>query len=454
MKDLTRGKPFKTILIFSLPIFISSILQTLYNMADAIIVGQTISTDALGGIGATTWIVALILNFAIGLMLGIGVYSSQRFGAKDDEHVRKGYAQAIILAIAISVILTIIGLLTAKDFLILLNTPEKNFDYAYHYLMVIFGGTILTVFYNMYSNILRSIGDSISPLIFLIVAIFCNIGLDFLFILTFKMGTAGAGVATVISQGVSALGCGIYAWIKYPLLHPKKSDFKIDKRILKEQIKLGFPMALNYALIAIGLLFLQHSLNSFGEDYVNAVTGAGKIDQIAVQAFYALTSALAIYVGQNYGAKNYERIRDGTKQVLFWTVIISFVIGAVVAIFGGTLSKLVFPADVKPETIEYAAMYLRFMGIFYWSLVILLGIRNFLQGINRSILVACSGVVELVVRLVLSFVAVRWFGFLGVVLTYSLCWVLTAVYFVIVGVIQFKKLRVELQATIVTPDLI
>ena len=303
--DLTAGKPLRKIILFTIPIFIGNVFQQLYSMVDAIIVGQTINTiivgqtinnDALAGVGATGAISFLIIGFVQGLTAGFAVKTSQLFGAKDEEGVRRSIASSILLGAGLTVVLTAVSVVTTMPLLKLMQTPDDIIGYSYDYIVTIYWGLIA---YNLGSSVLRAIGDSRTPLVFLVVAAVLNVGLDFLFIVAFKMGVAGAGWATVLSQGVSAIGCFAFLFARFKRFRIRGKHFANPLMFYWQHMAIGLPMALQFS---IGMMVQQTALNKLGSVAVTAYTAASKIDNLATQSLYALGSTVATYCGQNYGA--------------------------------------------------------------------------------------------------------------------------------------------------------
>ena len=300
--DLTAGKPLRNIILFTIPIFIGNVFQQLYSMVDAIIVGQTINNDALAGVGATGAISFLIIGFVQGLTAGFAVKTSQLFGAKDEEGVRRSIASSILLGAGLTVVLTAVSVVTTMPLLKLMQTPDDIIGYSYDYIVTIYWGLIATVFYNLGSSVLRAIGDSRTPLVFLVVAAVLNVGLDFLFIVAFKMGVAGAGWATVLSQGVSAIGCFAFLFARFKRFRIRGKHFANPLMFYWQHMAIGLPMALQFSITSIGMMVQQTALNKLGSVAVTAYTAASKIDNLATQSLYALGSTVATYCGQNYGA--------------------------------------------------------------------------------------------------------------------------------------------------------
>lgn len=281
MRDLTTGTPAKLIFLFTIPLLVGNIFQQFYNMVDMIIVGQTIGKEALAAVGATGSITFLIIGFAQGLTAGLSIIMAQRFGAQDFRGVKKSFAVAIIISFTVTAILTVLSLVFLRPLLLLMQTPPDIIQQAQEFISVILGGMFASMAFNLLSNMIRALGDSRTPLFFLIFAVIINVILDLVFIINFHMGIAGAGYATVIAQISASLMCVIYIKRKIPLLQVSKSDFKIDKDTIFTHLNAGLPMAFQSSIIAIGAVVLQSALNSLGTDVVAAQAAAGRIDQFA-----------------------------------------------------------------------------------------------------------------------------------------------------------------------------
>lgn len=283
MRDLTTGTPAKLIFLFTIPLLVGNIFQQFYNMVDMIIVGQTIGKEALAAVGATGSITFLIIGFAQGLTAGLSIITAQRFGAQDFCGVKKSFAVATIISFTVTAILTVLSLVFLRPLLLLMQTPPDIIQQAQEFISVILGGMFASMAFNLLSNMIRALGDSRTPLFFLIFAVIINVILDLVFIINFHMGIAGAGYATVIAQISASLMCVIYIKRKIPLLQVSKSDFKIDKDTIFTHLNAGLPMAFQSSIIAIGAVVLQSALNSLGTDVVAAQAAAGRIDQFATQ---------------------------------------------------------------------------------------------------------------------------------------------------------------------------
>ena len=328
-KDMTMGSPLRMILLFSVPVLLGNIFQQFYNMVDTIIVGQYLGEDALAAVGSTGCLMFLVLGFANGIAQGFGVMVSHAFGAKDFKLLKHYVALSLILTAIVSLLLTIPTVAASRQFLILMKTPDNILGLADSYIKVIFAGILLTMSYNVAAGILRGIGDSKTPLYFLILSSFLNIVLDLFLIVVVKLGTAGAAYATIIAQGVSALLCFIYMFRKFDILKTSREDYYLDGYGVFNMLSIGIPMALNYSITAIGTMILQGAVNIFGSSVVAAFTAASKVENLSTQTMPTLGTAIATYCGQNLGAGKYKRIYEGMRKGFFICIFISLAASAI-----------------------------------------------------------------------------------------------------------------------------
>jgi len=445
-KDMTKGVPWKLILFFTIPILIGNIFQQFYNMADTIIVGRFVDIDALAAVGTAGPALFLMLGFAIGMTGGFGIIAAQKFGANDDEGVRYSVATSIILCSAITVILTLISMLTANALLKLMNTPENILDEALLYMIIMYAGTGTIIYYNMIASILRALGDSKTPLYFLCISSLLNIILDLALIIIFHMGVAGAAVATVISQLISAVLCTFYTARKYKILRLKKRHFKINKVLVASHLKLGIPMALQSSITAVGVMILQAALNVFGSDVIAAYTAANKVEAIIMQIFNSLGLTMATYCGQNMGANQIGRIKQGVKSSTFMCLAGSG-IGICINVFIGSFLTGLFMNEVNIEILRYAQQYLNIVAAFYPALAILFLYRNVLQGVGDSLFPMLGGVTEFIARLLIIFTLPVVWGYLGVCLASPVAWLAAAALLVIRYWVWIKKLPGKTEST-------
>ena len=436
-KDMTTGNPVKLILLFSIPLLIGNIFQQFYSMVDTIIVGRFIGVDALAAVGSTGSMSFLINGFVVGLTSGFAVLVSQKFGAKDEEGLKKAVASALVLALIATGIVTLVSVLLAKPMLHLMNTPDNIIDDANAYIIIIYAGTIATVVYNIIAGILRALGDSKTPLYFLIVASILNIVLDIVFIVNFSMGVAGAAWATIISQGVSGLLCIIYTYKKYKILRLKKEDFKVKSRVYKKHLKIGIPMALQFSITAIGIMTVQGALNVFGSSAIAAYTAASKVLQIVMQPAITFGVTMATYCGQNLGAKNYIRIKEGVKKCTEISVITSIIAG-IILVFGGKFFVGLFIENPDASILAYAQECLNYSAILFIPLGLIFIYRNALQGMGESFVPMMAGAFELIARAVVAFTLPSFIGYTGICLADPVAWLSAAIP---LGIYYFKKMK-------------
>ena len=419
--DMTTGNPVKLILLFSIPLLIGNIFQQFYSMVDTIIVGRFVGVEALAAVGTTSSMVFLVNGFVMGLTSGFAVLISQKYGAKDEAGVKKAVASSITLSIIATIIVTFISVISAKPLLALMNTPSNIMKDASTYIIILYAGNVAIIFYNMMAAILRALGDSKTPLYFLIVSSVLNIILDLVLIINFKMGVAGAAYATVISQGVSALLCVIYTYKKYKILRLKKEDFKVKKKYYRKHLKVGIPMALQFSIAAIGIMTVQSAINIFGSTVIASYAAASKVLQLVMQPATTLGVTMATYCGQNIGAKRYDRIKLGVKKCVQISIITSL-ISAMVLIFLGKYFVMIFVSNPDAEILSYAQQVLNISAIFFIPLGLIFVYRNALQGIGDSFIPMMAGVYELVARAVVAFTLPKVLEFMGICLADPVAW--------------------------------
>lgn len=420
---MTTGSPAKVIFNFTVPIFLGNLFQQFYSMADTVIVGKFVGTKALAAVGSTGTIMFLIIISLIGLTAGFTVMTAQRFGAGDMTGMRKTVAMAGVLSAVISAIVTVISMVFMRRLLVLMNTPEDIFADAYHYIMIICAGIVAQVLYNLLSSILRALGNSKTPLYFLILAAMLNIILDLVFIIVFHMGAAGAAYATVISQGISGILCLVYIVKKVPVLRMCRDDWRMDWKIARFQLAVGLPMAFQYSITAIGTMMVQSALNVLGSTMVAAFTAASKIEQLVSQAFVALGTTLATYSAQNMGAGKVKRIRQGFRSATLISFAYAIVTGALIATVGKYLTILFLSGDLT-EILGAVDVYLKCAGIFFIPLAVVNLYRNGIQGMGFGILPMMAGIAELIGRGVTAVVAARYKSYFGICMASPAAWIL------------------------------
>lgn len=437
--DMTRGKPSKLIIQFILPIIIGNIFQQFYSMVDTIIVGRFVGVQALAAVGATGTINFLILGFMMGLTTGFTVLTSQRFGAGDEEGMKKSVANAVLLSGLATIVMTAVSMLGMDGLLKLMHTPEDIFAMAKSYILIICGGMCCNVLYNILSSILRAVGNSKVPLIFLILAAVLNILLDLLLILIIPMGVEGAAWATIISQGVSGVLCLLYMIKKVPLLSLKREHWQWDWQCIKNQISVGIPMALQFSITAVGTILVQAALNLLGSTVVAAYTAACKVEQLVTQPLVAMGMTMATYSAQNRGVNNPERIRKGVRVANVMNVIYSLVIYGVIYLVMPYLIRLFVSGDVS-EVLGYARTYIIICGAFFIPLGMIFIFRNVMQGCGFGFMPMLGGVVELVSRSVAAFLAASMLSYVGVCFANASAWCTAGIFLWIAYLYVMKKM--------------
>lgn len=444
-RDMTSGSPVKLILAFAIPLLIGNIFQQFYSMADTLIVGRTISVQALAAVGATGSITFLVLGLIQGMTSGFSVVVAQRYGAGDTNGVRRAVSTAAQLSILAIAVVTATAMLCTRPILELMRTPDDIIDDSFAYLIIIFAGIVGIMFYNLISNIVRALGDSRTPLVFLVIACIINIVLDIGFILLFKMGVQGAAYATVTAQIISGLLCLAYALKRYPVLRITKADFfSFDKSLIKQEIKIGLPMGFQFSITAIGVMIIQTVLNGFGSDAVAGYTAAARIGDLAAMPLGSLGVAMATYSAQNYGAGKLHRVREGVNRALIISLVMS-IIGAALLFFGAEPLVRIFITGDNPEKVteivNYGKTYLHIICGALYVLGILFVLRNTLQGIGLSFVPMTAGASELVMRGIIAVSVVGFIGFVGVCLAEPLAWVGGTIPLVIRYIMLLRELK-------------
>lgn len=452
-KDMTIGNPMKIILLFSLPVLLGNLFQQFYNMVDTVIVGQYLGEDALAAVGSTGCLMFLVLGFANGIAQGFGVMVSHAFGAKDMKLLRHCVALSLLLTVVISMILTVPTVAFSRQLLLWLNTPENILTLANRYIRVIFAGIFATMAYNVASGILRGIGDSRTPLYFLILSSGLNIFLDIFLIVVVKLGTAGAAYATVISQAVSAVLCFIVMFRKYDILRTTREDYYCDFHEIRRMLSVGIPMALNYSITAIGTMILQSAVNVFGSSVVAAFTAASKVSNIATQTMPTLGTAMATYCGQNLGAGKHDRIFRGMKDAFYLCFFAAGAAALLCCLAGPTMVGW-FIHNPSEQTLHAAMQYLHIASIFMLPLAWIFVYRNGLQGLDRALVPMLSGVLELFSRYAVILIATKPFGYVGVCSADAAAWLTTGILLIVTYMIWKHRVKKQLNAENATMNCI
>ncbi|MBQ9885564.1 MAG: MATE family efflux transporter [Lachnospiraceae bacterium] len=433
--DMTEGSPAKHLAAFALPMLVGNLFQQFYNIADSAIVGKFVGPNALGSIGATTSLIFMLFSLCIGLASGGGIIVSQYFGAKDGENVRKTIANAIYVIIFAAVLMTVIGVVFARPILNLLHTPEIMMDDAVIYLQIICGGRIFMATYNGVSAILRALGDSRTPLVFLIISCLINIALDLCFVVGLDAGVAGAALATIIAEFLSALGCIIYARRKVEFFKLSREHLKINREICSKCIRVGVPIALQTSMISVSLIILQRVVNDFGDIVVTAFTISSRVEQLVQQPFGSLGAALATFTGQNIGAGKVDRVKKGFKSAMIINVVFSLIMLIVMYTLGEYIVRIFVKAN-EQDVIQLGAQSLKITSCFFFFLGMIYILRNILNGAGDAMFAMINGITEVAGRvgLVYPLTAMPAVGKWGLWLTTGLTWLITA----IISLIRYK----------------
>lgn len=420
--DMTKGSPMKLIIQFMIPMCLGNIFQQFYNIADSIIAGQFLGVDALAAIGSTGSLIFLVTGWLNGLTSGFSVWVAQWFGARKTDRMRHFIAMSIYICVAFVVVMTV-GLLAANEpILRLMNAPENLLDDISSYMAIIYAGLVVTCAYNALAAVLRALGDSKSPLYFLIVSAVINVALDIAFIVIFHMGVEGCAYATVIAQGISALLCLVYIIKKFPVLRLKKEDFRFSVNTVKKLLGLGIPMGLQFSITAIGTIIVQGAINVYGAVYMAGFSAAGKIQNIICTVFVAFGATIATYVGQNRGAGKMDRVKQGVRLTQMMILVCSVVLMAVIHFFGKYMIFL-FIDPAETEVLHAAEIYFNIVSWAYPFLGSIFLYRNALQGMGYGFVPMMGGVFELVARAAIVFVAAANAGFAQVCMSDPAAWI-------------------------------
>lgn len=422
-KDMTTGSPTRLILGFALPMLAGMLFQQLYNFADTMIVGRFLGVEALAGVGATGSINFLVLGFCMGVCSGFSIPVAQSFGAKNEARMHEYEANGVYLAAAFALTLTAVTVLLCRNILTAMGTPQDCFDESYDYISVIFSGIPFMVLYNLSSGYLRSLGDSRTPLVFLLISSVLNIALDLVLILVFHLGVKGASLATVISQAISGMLCLLWIIWKVPALHIKGAQWRVRKHRIQVLCSCGIPMGLQYSITAIGSVVLQTAVNSLGSLAVAAMTASFKVQNFLACPFDALGSTMATYGAQNVGAGRYERLGKG----LISASLIGFMYSVMafgLAFFCGDSFVQLFVSGGGEELVRMAHSFMIVQVAFYPLLTLVNVVRFMIQGMGFSGFAVIAGALEMLARTFTGIFLVPVFGFVGVMMGSPIAWVL------------------------------
>ena len=423
---LTEGNPVKLIVLFAIPIFLGNLFQILYSLIDTKIVGSTLGETALASVGSVSTLYNLLTGIFNGLTLGFSVVTARFYGSGEEKALKKNIAGAITLGFGTAIVLITLTAVFLKPILRLLQVPAEQFDMSYSYIVVLVWGMFITLAYNLCANTLRATGDSVTPLIYLVISSLVNVGLDYFFILNLHLGVAGAAYATVIAQFLSVVLCLIRIYRGFPILHVGREDFQFDREQLWQLYQNGLSMGLMSSLVNFGTVVLQSGINQLGTSIIVAHTAARKVFEIWNLPISVMGSAMATYCGQNYGAGKYGRIREGIKGALglgaVWAVV--------VFIMAHTISPYLIhfiTSSESPEIIYWGRKYLEYDMSFIILCVGIVVLRNSMQGFGDYKTPVFSSFIELMGKVVFTFTFVRFFGYWGIIWTEPVIWVLMVI---------------------------
>lgn len=423
---LTEGNPVKLIVLFAIPIFLGNLFQILYSLIDTKIVGSTLGETALASIGSVSTLYNLLTGFFNGLTLGFSVVTARFYGSGEEKALKKNIAGAITLGFGTAIVLITLTAVFLKPILRLLQVPAEQFDMSYSYIVVLVWGMFITLAYNLCANTLRATGDSVTPLIYLVISSLVNVGLDYFFILNLHLGVAGAAYATVIAQFLSVVLCLIRIYRGFPILHVGREDFQFDREQLWQLYQNGLSMGLMSSLVNFGTVVLQSGINQLGTSIIVAHTAARKVFEIWNLPISVMGSAMATYCGQNYGAGKYGRIREGIKGALglgaVWAVVV-FIMAHTISPY---LIRFITSSD-SPEIIYWGRKYLEYDMSFIILCVGIVVLRNSMQGFGDYKTPVFSSFIELMGKVVFTFTFVRFFGYWGIIWTEPVIWVLMVI---------------------------
>ena len=437
-KTLTEGTPWKQILLFSIPIFWGNVFQLLYSLVDTKIVGSTLGAEALAAVGSVSTLHTLMTGFLNGLTLGFSLITAMCFGAKNRKRLKKTFAAAISLGVLTTLALVLMLMIFLHPVLNLLHVPQAQFEMAYAYISVLIIGLFATLFYNLCANTLRAIGDALTPLIFLIVATVSNIGLDYLFILGFQMGVQGAAYATVLAQLLSVVLCLIRIFRKFPILHIQKEDFRFDRELMAEMYKSGLSMGLMSCLVGIGTILLQSAINTLGTTVIVAHTAARKVFELVSLPNSVLGSAMATYCGQNYGARRFDRIRQGIRASLIIAAVWAVVVFLICHTIEGKLIQFV-ASTTNPDVIYWGSTYLKVDMSFIVICGVIVILRNSMQGFGDRVIPVFSSCIELAGKIMFAFVFAPMFAYWGIIWAEPMVWIAMVIPLIVKVVHVLKK---------------
>lgn len=443
VKDMTIGGPLKLISTFTIPFLIGNIIQQFYVIISSIFVSVFVGTNALGGVGIASTISFMVFGFAVGSCNGFCIVLAQRFGAKRKKGIKISVAASLHLYILFTILVTIISVIITKPLLLFMDTPQANYEHAYTFAIISYCGIFSQVAYNLFSGMLRSVGDNKTPLIFLIISAILNVLFDFITVAVLHLGTKGAAISTIAAQTISSIPCLIFIYKKYPFMWPTKKEWKINKRYILAQIKIGIPMGLEFAITAIGIIMLQKTINKFGENIIAGFAIAMRVENLVIASFIALSIATATYTAQNFGAQKYIRIKQGAKSTIIIGMFFCAFFSSILMLLWDQITELYLltsdPATTQATKIaikKAARQYINIAIYNYPVLCLLITFRSLVQALGRTLIPLLAGVCELVMRVLGAVVLAHLFGYVGICCSPILAWY--GAFFMVIGAYIFN----------------
>jgi putative MATE family efflux protein len=427
MTDMTTGNIPKHLIRFTVPLILGNLFQLSYNAADSIIVGRFVGTRALAAVGTANPIMNIVIFFIVGICIGASVLMSEYFGAGNIKKFKREVSTTMLAGFIFTVIMIILCVLLVKPILILIQTPKEILSDATSYLRIIFCGLIFTFLYNVYSATLRSIGDSKNPLIFLIISSFLNVIMDLIFVVYFKMGVRGAGIATVIAEMLSSIFCIVYVYKKIPLLHFSRKEIIIDRALLKVTVKYSWVTALQQICLYVGKLLIQGAVNPLGVDAIATFNAVNRIDDFAFTPQQSIGSAMTTFLAQNRGAKKHERIKQGfwagmKIETIYWCLI------GVLVYFGARNLMIVFVPQKDSAVVDFGVIYLQLMAFFYLLPSLTNGLQGYFRGMGKLKITLMSTFLQIGTRVIFAYLLIRKMGIVGIALSCLAGWIVMLTY--------------------------
>lgn len=438
--DMLNGSILKNILMFALPMMLSSLLQFNYSLVDNIIVGRYVSSDALAAVGNVMPINSFIIGAALGLTSGFTIPVAQSFGAGDQKKVSHYAGSSIVVAGLTGLIIVITGHLLSTPLLKLINTPAGIIELSSAYVNILYFGVPIQMLSNDFTALSRAVGESKKPLYFFSVSVLVNFCLDLLFVKTFGWGVEGAAIATLISHIVAATLNGIYIFKFNKDLHITLKDLRLNKSTVWKQIKLGIPVSLQFTITSIGSMSMQRAINGFGGNIMAGLTAANKVENLTNIPMSALGGATQTFSGQNYGAKNYDRIRRGSRRIVVLELFLSVVMSVILYLISEPILSL-FMSDINPEMMEAGKRYILAICQCYSLVALLFVLRNVLQGLGFTYANAIAGAGELIGRISIAFIFSKIIGFTAICYAPPAAWLLADIPLVFIYIIKMKKFK-------------